>query len=74
MTAIAPRSTAANYISLNKNDIMPVLGKGQGSRHAGKTATNNRDFAIQITGGCRKSRLVGDLGGIDGVWVGHGLK
>ena len=67
MTAIAPRSTAADHISLNKNNIMPVLGKGQGGRHAGKTATNNRNFAIKITGGCRKFWLVGNLGCIDGI-------
>ncbi len=67
MTAIAPRATAADDISLNKNDIMPVLGKGQGGRHAGKTAANNRNFAIKITGGCRKFWLVANLGRIDGI-------
>ena len=74
MTAIAPGSTAADYISLNKNDIVPILGKGQSGRHAGKAATNNRDFAIKITGGCRKFWLVGDLNCIDGIKVCHGLE
>ena len=46
---------------------MPVLGKGQGGRHAGKAATNNRGLAIKITVGCRKFWLVGDLSCIDGI-------